>query len=386
MPRIPARPLALLTALTLLGLSATVVVAQDEALGGKLRTGDSVTVEAGETVEGDLYALSGTIVVDGTVDGDLVAAGGDIQVNGTVSGDLIAAGGTVTISGTVDGDARIAGGQLTVSGDIGEDLLLAGGQATISASGSVGEDVIVSAGQLSIAGSVGGSVEGGAGTYERTGSVGGTENVAVGEEAEAEVDEPADNLILDAVKHFVVVVLVGALALWLMPRLTRGSAELIRRRPLASLGSGLLAALGWLLGVIGVVVVIILAAIVFGLIGFGELAGLIFFAGAVLIVVATFALVVVCTYLADALVGLALAGLVRRDPGSRWLDLGLLAAGAAVVVILTSLPVVGGWIKLVVAILGLGALALAAWTEWRSRRAAPVVGAPVAVALPPGTV
>lgn len=359
------RPVALLTAALLLVISATAVVAEDEPLGGKLRTGENVTVPAGETVEGDLYAASDTIVIDGTVEGDLVAAGWDIQVNGTVSGDLIAAGGTVTVAGTVEGDARLAGGQLTVSGDVGEDLLLAGGQAAITASGSVGEDVIAAAGQLSIAGSVAGSVEGGAGTYERTGTVGGDENVAVGDDD--------DNLIIDALKHFVMVVLIGALALWLMPGLTRASAEAIRRRPLAAFGSGLIAALGWLLGVIGVVVVIILAAIIFGLIGFGELAGLISIAGITAILVGSLAFFIVCAYLADALVGLALAGLLRREPGSRWLDLGLLAAGAAVVVLLTSLPVAGGWIKLVVAILGLGGLAVAAWTGWRGRRGTPIV-------------
>jgi cytoskeletal protein CcmA (bactofilin family) len=380
MPRIGARPFALLTALLLLGLSATAVLAQDEALGGKLRTGETVTVEADETVEGDLYAASGTVFVDGTVNGDLVAAGGDIRINGNVSGDLIAAGGTVTISGTVGGDARIAGGQLTVSGDIGEDLLVAGGQATIAASGSVGEDVIASVGQLAIAGAVAGSVEGGAGTYSRTGSVGGTENVAVGEDADAEDDPVDDNLILEAVRHFVAVVLIGALALWVMPRLTRASAELIRRRQLASFGIGLLAALGWLLGLIGLVIVIIVAAILLGLIGFGALAGLIFFGASVLILVATFAIIVIVTYLADALFGLAIAGLVRRDVGSRWLDLGLLAAGAAIVVVLTSLPVAGGWIKLVVAILGLGAVTLAVWTAWRARPAG------LAIATPPGDI
>jgi len=42
----------------------------------------------------------------------------------------------------------------------------------------------------------------------------------------------------------------------------------------------------------------------------------------------------------------------------------------------TSLPVVGGLLKLVVAILGLGGLALAAWTASRARRVAPVVVAP----------
>lgn len=361
---------ALPAALLLVALSATTALAQDVALGGKLRTGDTIVMAADETVDGDLYVMGGSVTIDGTVTGDLVAAGGDIRVNGSVGGDLLAAGGTVTIAGTVEGDARAAGGQLTVSGEIGEDLMLAGGQATIAASGSVGEDVIATAGQLVIAGTVAGSVEGGAGTYERSGTVSGSENVAVGQQAEAEEDERDDNPILDALRHYVLVVLVGALALWLFPRLTRAAAEAIRRRPLASFGVGLLTALGWVLGVIAVVLVIVLAAIVFGLISFGELAALIAFAGFVLILVATFVLFIIVSYLAEAVVGLAMASFIGRREGSRWLELGLLAAGAAVAVFLTSLPVVGGPIKLVMVILGLGSLALASWTGWRARRVA----------------
>lgn len=367
------RRAAALAAAGLLAVSAGAVLAADESLGGKLRSGDSITIASDETVTGDLYTVGGTIFVDGTVEGDLVAAGGDIRVNGTVSGDLVAAGGTVTVAGSVDGDARIAGGQITVSGDVGEDLLVAGGQATLTASGSVGEDLIASVGQLSIAGSVEGSVQGGAGTYDRTGSVGGEENVAVGdpEGEEEEEDDDAADAILDALQHYVVVLLFGALGLWLAPRTMRAAAEAIRRRPLAALGHGVLAFLGWLLGIIGVVVVVILVAIISGLIGFGELVGIVVFAGAVLIVVAVFAFVVVVSYLADAFVGLAVAGFARVHSRSRWTELGLLAVGAAIVVALTSLPVVGGWIQLVVSVLGLGGLTLALRSAWRGHGSVP---------------
>jgi hypothetical protein len=83
-------------------------------------------------------------------------------------------------------------------------------------------------------------------------------------------------------------------------------------------------------------------------------------------------------------VGLALARLVMTDPAAganRWRELGLLVAGAAVVVIVTSLPVVGGLAKLVVVLFGLGALALAAWRWWR-RPGAPVAAVPPATAPP----
>ena len=356
---------ALAGALALVLVTGTAAVAQDEALSGKLRTGQTVTVAADETVEGDLYVAAGIVVVDGRIDGDLVAAGGDVRVSGTVVGDLIAAGGTLTISGTVAGDARVAGGQLMVSGDVGEDLLVNGGQVTLAASGSVGEDVIVSAGQLTLAGSVAGSVEGSAGTYERSGTVDGDESVAVGESSQGASGNP----VLDAIRHFFVVVLVGALALWVMPRVTRASAALIRRRPLATLGIGLIAAVAWLVGVIAIVLVIVLAAVILGLIGFAELAWLIAFAGVVALLVAAFAFLLVVSYLADALVALAMVGVVGDRPRSLGTQVTLLVIGAAIVVLLTSLPYVGGFLKLLVALLGLGALGWTAWTAWRGRRA-----------------
>jgi hypothetical protein len=54
-----------------------------------------------------------------------------------------------------------------------------------------------------------------------------------------------------------------------------------------------------------------------------------------------------------------------RSPARRW---PALALGILVVVILTSLPVVGGWLAFLVVLLGLGAALLALWA---SRRRAP---------------
>ncbi len=54
---------------------ASVAVAQDTELGGKLQTGGQITISADQTVDGDLYASGGRILIEGTVDGDLIAAG-----------------------------------------------------------------------------------------------------------------------------------------------------------------------------------------------------------------------------------------------------------------------------------------------------------------------
>lgn len=371
MARILRPGLVLLAALLLTGLVATAVLAQETFLDGKLRAGDTVVVRADETVDGDLYLFAATVTVNGNVDGDVSAFGRQVTVNGDVAGDLLACAGTVNVNGTVEGDVRIASGLVTVAGDAGEDLVMAAGQATLSSGGSVGGDVIVSGGTVMLDGSVAGSVEGSAGTYTRDGSVGGTEHVAVAPEREAD-EAFVFNRFLDAFRQFAVVLLFGAVGLWLLPRGVRATAETLRQRPLLSLGGGALGIIGYVVAMIVAILLMILLAIIFGVARLGVLVGIELTAGLLGVAGITFLFVLAVVFAADVVVGLALGHLVTpaRSTG-RLMEFGLLAAGAAVVVIVTSLPAIGGWAKLVVVMFGLGAICVAAFAAWRARREPP---------------
>lgn len=358
--------------IAVLAILTGVALAQG-ALNEKLRTGNTVTVAAGETVSNDLYAFAGTVRVDGTVDGDLVASGGLVDIAGTVTGDVLAAGGSVNITGTVGGDARVAGGTLSVGGGIKEDLLATGGNLTVTSSGTVGEDLIAGTGQLTIDGAVTGDVFARTGTYTKNGTVGGTEDVTItGREGQpagpgqpGAAPTPAEQVI-DAVRHYLVVVLVGAVLIWFAPRAYAAMKTALQQRPLPAAGWGIVAIIGFVVLLVVLSIAMILLAIAFGLLGFSDLIGLDILAGIVAILGASLVFAVVAGYVADAMVGVVLAGLVMRGENpSRWRELAVLAAGAAVVVLLSSLPVVGPWVKLVVILLGLGAVLIA----WRPRRA-----------------
>jgi len=354
----------------LLALLTDIVLAQG-AVNDKLRTGNTVTIAAGETVSHDVYAFAGTVRVDGTVDGDLVASGGLVDVAGSVTGDVLAAGGSVNITGTVGGDTRIAGGTLSVGGAVKEDLAAVGGRLTVTPSGTVGGDLIAGTGQLTIDGAVTGNVLARTGTYAKAGTVGGTEDVTLtgqdGRPALPGAAPTATQQVIDAVRHFLVVVLVGALLIWLVPRAYARMKTTLRERPLPAAGWGIVAIVGFLVMLIVVLIAMILLAIAFGLLGFTDLVGIGILGGIIAILGAGLVFGVVAGYVADALVGVALASLVvRGENTSRWRELAVLAIGAAVVVILSSLPIVGPWVKLVVILLGLGAVLLA----WRGPRRA----------------
>jgi hypothetical protein len=379
-------------AAVLLLLATTIVLAEDSFLGGKVRAGDRVTVPASETVDGNLYIFSGTATIDGTINGDLTVFAGTINVNGSVDGDVLAAGGQLTVAGAVSGDVRLAGGTLTASNTVDGDVLAAGGTVTIGSVGTVGGDVIATSGTLTVDGNVTGSIEGRVGAYTRGGTVGGSENVVVRQGMwwwqEGGRDEPGITLrddVFDALTHFVAVLIVGLLLVWLAPRALHSSETTLRERPVTSLGGGFLAILGYIVLVIGILLAMVLLAIVFGLTRLGALVAIDIVGGLVALGLGTFLFVLALAFLADIVVGFTIGRLIL--PGqetNRWREIGAFVLGLIVVVVITSLPVLGGLAKLVVILFGLGAVAVAAWTRWRGRGTPPPAEtmAPVAPTAP----
>ena len=360
-------------AVLVLGLPA-IAIAQDQALCGKLTTGRDVVIAAGEQVTGDLYAYAGTVRVDGSVEGDLVAGGGEVTVSGQVGGDLIAGAGTVHVTGTVDGDVRVGSGQVTIDGSIGEDLLVGSGRLTVNASGSIGEDVVFGTGETTLDGSVAGNVLGATGTYVRRGSIGGSEDVTVGGKEEAAAPTAGDR-VLDAFQRLIAVLLVGALLLWIVPSTVERPATTMRRRPWASILVGLLGLVGIVAAFFAIVLALILLTLLFGLVGLADLVALSVFAAVVAVVLLVFMTYVILAFLAHLAVALAVGGLVLRDArgARRW---AALVVGVLLVVVLTSIPVLGGWIGFLVVLLGLGAVLLAVWGLRRQPE-------PIAPTLPP---
>jgi hypothetical protein len=389
----PARPvrIALLGLIALLALGAGVAVAGG-GVNEKLHTGERVVIEEGEVVTHDLYAFAGTVVVNGTVEGDLVAGAGVVTVNGTVEGDLTVGSGQVFVLGDVEGDVRAGAGQLTVGGSVGEDLLVASGQLTVVPGGSIGEDLIFSSGQVVVDGSVEGSILGIAGEYERNGTVGGTEDVTIDPGAEPPISpgipRPEDVPIIvgDAVRQWVSVVILGGLGLLLLPNAVRTTEGALRRRPLASAGMGIGVLVGYLIGFIALILLMILAAIALASVTLDGLAAIVIWGGILTLLGSVFLLIVGALYLVDVVVGMAVGKLAARGwATSRWHELALMIGGSFVVVLVTNVPVIGPLAKLVVIVLGFGAMAVVIgewWTRGHPPTAATFPAAPPAPAAP----
>lgn len=91
------------------------------------------TLEAGETIDDDLYLTGNELLIDGVVNGDVIAIGNYLRIKGEVNGDVIFIGGGLWMGGTVNGDIRAAATSIDIRGTVEESL-------TFISSGFIGFD------------------------------------------------------------------------------------------------------------------------------------------------------------------------------------------------------------------------------------------------------
>jgi hypothetical protein len=132
---------------------------EDEINENLFAAGGEVSVDA--QVNGDVMAFGGQVSLNYPVTGDAHACGGDVSVNGAVEGDLMSGGGNININGAVNDDAWIMGGNINVNGAVAGDFLAMGGN--INVNGAVGGDISITGGNIVLNGDVAGNadIEGG---------------------------------------------------------------------------------------------------------------------------------------------------------------------------------------------------------------------------------
>lgn len=147
-----------------------------------LRTGDGIAVEADQVVEGDYYVSVGPLgktEMSGDVIGDMYAVGGTVRVNGTIGADLGIIGGVSNMHASVTDDVRIVSGETVIAEHIGGDLFVLGGVLKILSTASVDGDIFFYGGEAEISGSTGGSIHGAAETVRIDGTVAGNVDIDV---------------------------------------------------------------------------------------------------------------------------------------------------------------------------------------------------------------
>jgi len=155
------------------------------AWAAQFEAGEVVSFPSEKVVQGDFYVGGRVINFDGVVEGDLLALGGTINISGEIKGNLIALGANVVLKGKVGKAARIGGGSVVVEGEVGSDLLVFGSLVDILEKAKIGGDLIIGGGTLNFEGQASGSAKLRAGKTILDGQIG--QEVRVYGEREAEL-------------------------------------------------------------------------------------------------------------------------------------------------------------------------------------------------------
>lgn len=320
-------------------------------------------------IDGDLVAAAGRISVDHAIDGDAVLAAGSIDVRGRVGGDLRIAGGFVTLTGRVGGEALVVAGSLAFGPDteVGGRVWLAGGDVAVA--GRFHRDVKVYARNVLVLGHVTGNVHLFGATIEVLpsaridGNLTYVSNTPIKMHPGARVAgkvirEPGrlPTLRLPGWPPFRPLLMfgllaAGALLLAVFPRFTASAVQTVRASPLGSLGLGTAiffsvppVMLLLVITIIGIPIALMLA----GLYAVALLAGFL---------VAAF-------FIGERLLRL---GGRRATAGGYWARVGMLAIALIILWLVRHMPYVGGLLILLALTIGLGAMALQAFSHYSTR-------------------
>jgi cytoskeletal protein CcmA (bactofilin family) len=415
-----------------LALTGSVVDMAGTVNGTLLAGASDITIRG--TVNGDVIAAGSNIIISGTVQGNLFVVGGNVTVSGSVensvffggkslvlgpnakvAGNLYAAGFSVEMQSgaSVGRDAAMAGYQVLLDGAIGRDVHAAVGAFEVS--GTIGRNVSVDIAEpseneqqiaamefmpfgqvsrilppgLQITASA--HIEGKLDYYSGVEQVSGIQSTPAGgiqyhyrppensSNKKPVVTPPAVKFgvvlmgyVLNVIREFLTLVLLGALAVWLCPKLLSRTAGTLREKPLPALGWGFLVLVVgataillsgiaiFLLGLaVGVVTLFGLMGVVYG-IGFSSL-GL---ASAVFLALAQFGSKLVV----GMLLGDVLFRLIRKDYSSSmfW----PLLLGILILTIVNAIPFLGILVSLFAILFGSGAIWIVFRDWWTQRKAA----------------
>lgn len=374
--------------------------------------GNHVVIDG--TVDGDLFATGSIVTLNGLVKGSMMVAAQTIEINGMVDGSIYAGSSAMSLTeNAVIGRNLYYGGfglESEAGSSVGRDLLVGAYQAQLS--GEISRDLLAGLAALELNGKVGGDADvdvagpgetvrymppmfsppgapamidpglrvgpeaeiGGILKYtspaEQTGAIevvpgGGVvyrtpvpAETTPTPEPRVSIELEIGKWILARAREFVTLLVLGGLAIWLIPALLKRWAERVRTQPMPSAGWGLVAVLLGYAGAAALALLILAVGIFLAIVTLGGLARSFFgvgFSGLGLVftifnLLVSYGSKVVVAYLGGRLiVGQFSAGAVEHKVWP-------LLVGVTLYVLLRSIPFLGWVIGVIVTLLGLGAI------------------------------
>jgi len=318
------------------------------------------------TNSGNAFGAGENLQINQDIQRDLVIAGSKLEINGTTGDDIIAAGGELIVNGNVSGNIIVTGGSVKINGNVGGDLAAVGGQITLSQGSVVEGDILLGGGNVILDGIVNGNGDVSTGTLQSgndfglkgnltlqadnypsnlKNEVGGNLNIT-----KVNVKEDQHQNIFKGFGVFSFIIkmfaslFLGLILIHLFPGFVTRLEELIKDSPLKT---GLL---GFLALVFLPIISIILLFTIFG------------WSLSFLIILLLLLGILIATVPVKLLAGeIIYSKILKKDAGKMMYYL----VGAVLFAIVYEIPFVGGLIRFIALLIGLGAIII--WLSIQAR-------------------
>ena len=389
--------------------------------------GESIVISDDAVIEGNLFFGGQRIQIDTEISGSVFGGGAAAVLgNGAVVGRNMYYGGfsLVVEEGAEIGKDLYGGGyQFVLDGDVERDINISAGAVEIS--GNIGRDVAVEVAspedetdftffnffmqsgmpepitpgiRVSEDASIGGSLtytsdvqqsnaieaQPGADVYYFT---------PVPDETEEPIERPVEEIegsrfvstivrkVISVVRNLVTLLILGGLALWLLPSVFKGTVEQAKAKPAPSAGWGFVVTIVVYVGSALIGIVIFLVGLLLGIVTLGGLSGTVFAVGfsSLALVMAVFSLLVIY---GSKLVVVFIAGewiMNQIASEAKGKHIWAMVIGVVIYVVLRAVPFFGWLIGLILTIIGIGAM----WLYYRTWRSGEL-GMSESAALPEG--
>ncbi|MGB5060192.1 MAG: hypothetical protein WBO48_15950 [Candidatus Promineifilaceae bacterium] len=356
-------------------------------------------VAAGDEIEGDVVLNGNDVRLAGVVDGDAFIIGQTVIIDGDVNGSLFVIGNNVVINGQIGGSVYVGSVSTQVGGTavIGRSLYNAGLSLLTERGSTVGRDLFAVTFSARLAGNVERNTQAVIGIVEVVRFVLNSINrVTTGQSvsflepgltidtrnkstmyrvrAQAEEINPqmvaAGNWAADRGRLLVSYLVVGVLALWLLPNWLQKWSGQAGKRPLPALGSGLGAYIFGFIGSLIALIVLIALGAGLAMVTFWGLAFTWWGISLSLLSLFFWIFILFVSYLSKVIVAYRFGGwfLGRFMPRAQRRVWSLLF-GLVVFVLLAAIPYAGWALSLIVTFIGLGAVVVAFFVDQQNRRA-----------------
>jgi len=398
--------------------SGSTVVISGTVNGDVIAGGSTVTVTG--TVNGNVFAGGGEVLIDGTVEGSLFFGGNMLTVgpHARVGSNMYAAGFSLEVqSGSVvTRDIAVAGYQAILAGEIGRDVRADLGAFELT--GKVGRNIILSIGEptenreemaymnfspfshvsrivpvglhIGSEAVIGGKLEYSSAVEQPAGIRATPEGGVIYHYKPSEDAETLKDLkdagkdfsvrvfdfggmfmsyVFNVIREFLTLVLLGALAVWLIPSVLTRAAGTLRAKPLPSLGWGFLVLVLGLIGLAMAFFLVVMLGLAIGVVTLFGLMGVVFSIGFSATGLATAVFLALAQYGSKLVVALLIGDwflrLFRKDYAASafW----PLLLGIVMMVLVDALPIFGTLVGFLVIIFGLGAIWLIFRDWWKTR-------------------